>query len=184
MITSTLLSMTASTPIWGKLADLFDRKLLVQLSLIIFVAGSALAGLSQSAEMLIAFRVVQGLGAGGMTALAVVVIADIISPRDRGRYMGYMGAVMGLATVSGPLLGGVITDASWLGWRWCFYVAVPFAAAALVLLQKTLHLDPRPKRVVKIATWGRCSSRRGSPACSSGSHWPARASPGGPGRPR
>jgi EmrB/QacA subfamily drug resistance transporter len=150
VITSTLLAMTASTPIWGKLADLLNRKMLVQIALTLFVAGSALAGLSQNAPTLIAFRVVQGLGAGGMTALAVVVIADIISPRQRGRYMGYMGAVMGLATVSGPLLGGVITDTSWLGWRWCFYVGVPFAAAALVLLQKTLHLPARPKRVVKI----------------------------------
>jgi EmrB/QacA subfamily drug resistance transporter len=150
VITSTLLATTASTPIWGKLADLLNRKLLVQISLIIFVASSALAGLSQSASMLIAFRFVQGLGAGGMTALAVVVIADIISPRERGRYMGYMGAVMGLATVTGPLLGGVITDTSWLGWRWCFYVGVPFAAGALVLLQKTLHLPPRPKRAVRI----------------------------------
>jgi EmrB/QacA subfamily drug resistance transporter len=150
VITATLLSTTASTPIWGKLADLLNRKLLVQISLVLFVASSALAGLSQSAAVLIAFRVVQGLGAGGMTALAVVVIADIISPRERGRYMGYVGAVMGLATVSGPLLGGVITDTSWLGWRWCFYVGVPFAAVAVVLLQKTLHLPPRPKRVVTI----------------------------------
>jgi EmrB/QacA subfamily drug resistance transporter len=150
VITATLLATTASTPIWGKLADLLNRKLLVQLSLTLFVVSSALAGLSQSAPMLIAFRTVQGLGAGGMTALAVVVIADIISPRERGRYMGYLGAVMGLATVSGPLLGGVITDTSWLGWRWCFYVGVPLAAVAVVLLQKTLHLPPRPKRAVSI----------------------------------
>lgn len=150
VITSTLLATTASTPIWGKLADLLNRKLLVQIALIMFVVSSALAGLSQSAAMLIGFRVLQGLGAGGMTALSVIVIADIISPRERGRYMGYMGAVMGLATVSGPLLGGLITDTSWLGWRWCFYVGVPFAGAALVLLQKTLHLPARVKRVVKI----------------------------------
>ena len=150
VITSTLLATTASTPIWGKLADLLNRKLLVQIALTMFVGSSALAGLSQSSAMLIGFRVLQGLGAGGMTALAVVVIADIISPRERGRYMGYMGAVMGLATVSGPLLGGVITDTSWLGWRWCFYVGVPFAAAALILLQKTLHLPARPARKVTI----------------------------------
>lgn len=150
VITSTLLATTASTPIWGKLADLLNRKLLVQISLVIFVVSSALAGLSTSAGMLIGFRVLQGLGAGGMTALSVVVIADIISPRERGRYMGYMGAVMGVATVVGPLLGGFITDVSWLGWRWCFYVGVPFAVAALVVLQKTLHLPKRPKRLVKI----------------------------------
>jgi EmrB/QacA subfamily drug resistance transporter len=150
VITSTLLATTASTPIWGKLADLLNRKVLVQVALVMFVASSALAGLSQSPGALIGFRVLQGLGAGGLTALAVVVIADIISPRERGRYMGYMGAVMGIATVSGPLLGGFITDAPGLGWRWCFYVGVPFALISLVLLQKTLHLPPLPRRVVKI----------------------------------
>jgi EmrB/QacA subfamily drug resistance transporter len=150
VITSTLLATTASTPIWGKLADLFNRKLLVQVALVLFVASSALAGLSTSASMLISFRVLQGLGAGGMTALAVVVIADLVSPRERGRYMGYLGGVMGLATVSGPLLGGLITDTPWLGWRWCFYVGVPFAAAAILLLQRTLHLPARPARKVQI----------------------------------
>jgi EmrB/QacA subfamily drug resistance transporter len=150
VVTSTLLATTASTPIWGKLADLLDRKLLTQISLVIFVLGSALAGLSQSPGVLIAFRAVQGLGAGGMTALAVVVIADIISPRERGRYMGYMGGVMALATIAGPLLGGVITDTSWLGWRWCFYVGAPIAGVAILVLQKTLHLPSRPARPVRI----------------------------------
>ncbi len=145
IVVSTLLATTVSTPIWGKLADLVDRKLLIQIALSIFVLGSALAGFSQNPEMLIGFRVVQGLGAGGLTALVQVAIADIISPRERGRYMGLIGAVMAVGTVGGPLLGGVITDS--LGWRWNFYIALPFAIAALVIIQRTLHL---PKRVGKV----------------------------------
>jgi EmrB/QacA subfamily drug resistance transporter len=148
VVTSTLLTLTVSTPIWGKLADLVDRKLLVQLALILYVVGSLLAGLSQSTGWLIACRAVQGLGAGGTTALTQVILSDLVSPRDRGRYMGYLGAVMALGTVAGPLIGGVLTDSS-LGWRACFYVGVPFAAAAIVLLQKTLHL-PRRRREVRI----------------------------------
>jgi EmrB/QacA subfamily drug resistance transporter len=147
VVTATLLATTVSTPIWGKLADLTNRKLLIQLSLVIFVVGSGLAGLAQSTEMLIFFRVLQGLGAGGLTALVQVVMADIIPPRERGRYMGLLGAVMAVATVGGPLLGGVITDS--VGWRWNFYIAVPFAIAAIILLQRTLHI-PTHKRKVTI----------------------------------
>jgi EmrB/QacA subfamily drug resistance transporter len=148
VVTATLLTLTVSTPIWGKLADLVDRKLLVQLALIIYVVGSLLAGLSQSTSWLIACRALQGIGAGGTTALTQVILSDLVSPRDRGRYMGYLGAVMALGTVAGPLIGGLLTDSS-LGWRACFYVGVPFAAAAIVLLQKTLHL-PRRRREVRI----------------------------------
>ncbi|GAA1445801.1 MDR family MFS transporter [Leifsonia poae] len=147
VVTATLLATTVSTPIWGKLADLTNRKLLIQLSLVIFVVGSGLAGLSQSTEMLIFFRVLQGLGAGGLTALVQVAMADIIPPRDRGRYMGLLGAVMAVATVGGPLLGGVITDS--VGWRWNFYISVPFAVAAIIVLQRTLHI-PTHKRKVTI----------------------------------
>ncbi|MTD15890.1 DHA2 family efflux MFS transporter permease subunit [Nakamurella sp. YIM 132087] len=152
VVTATLLATTVSTPIWGKFADLFNRKLLVQLSLAIFVIGSALAGLSQNSGELIGFRVLQGLGAGGLTALATVIIADIISPRERGRYMGLLGAVMAVGTVGGPLLGGVITDS--IGWRWNFYVGVPLAAVAIVLLQKTLHLPTRRRDGVRIDVLG------------------------------
>ena len=147
VVTSTLLALTVSTPVWGKLSDLFDRKLLVQTGLAIYVGGSVLAGLSQSTGMLIAFRVVQGIGVGGLTALVQVILADLVSPRERGRYAGYLGAVFGVGTVIGPLLGGVVTDG--LGWRWCFYIGVPFAAAAFVVLQRTLHL-PRHRREVSI----------------------------------
>ncbi|MFF8813723.1 MDR family MFS transporter [Streptomyces pactum] len=149
VVTAALLAMTAATPLWGKLSDLFSKKLLVQASLVIYVAGSVVAGLSQSAGMLIACRVVQGIGVGGLSALAQIVMAAMISPRERGRYSGYLGATFAVATVGGPLLGGVITDTSWLGWRWCFYVGVPFAVIALVVLQKTLKL-PVVKRDVKV----------------------------------
>ncbi|MFF4144573.1 MFS transporter [Streptomyces sp. NPDC001698] len=152
VVTAALLSMTAATPLWGKLADLYSKKALVQIALVIFVLASACAGLSQNPAMLIACRVVQGIGTGGLSALAQIVMAAMISPRERGRYSGYLGATFAVATVGGPLLGGVITDTSWLGWRWCFYVGVPFAVIALIVLQKTLHL-PVVKREVKV-DWG------------------------------
>jgi EmrB/QacA subfamily drug resistance transporter len=148
VITATLLTTAISTPIWGKLADLTNRKVLFQLAIAIFVLATAAAGFSQNAEMLIAFRAVQGLGAGGLAALSQVLMADIISPRERGRYMGLFGAVMAVATVGGPLLGGVITDA-W-GWRWNFYVALPFAIAALIIVQRTLHVTTVERRKVSI----------------------------------
>lgn len=149
VVTAALLSMTATTPLWGKLADLFSKKLLVQIALIIYVAGSVVAGLAQNTGMLIACRVVQGIGVGGLTALAQIIMAAMIAPRERGRYSGYLGATFAVATVGGPLLGGVITDTDWLGWRWCFYVGVPFAIIALIVLQKTLKL-PVVKRQVKV----------------------------------
>ncbi|MFH8417006.1 MFS transporter [Streptomyces collinus] len=149
VVTASLLTMTASTPLWGKLADLFSKKLLIQFALIIFVLGSAAAGMSQNPGMLITFRAVQGIGMGGLSALAQIIMAAMISPRERGRYNGYLGATFATAMVGGPLVGGVITDTDWLGWRWCFYVGVPFAVIALIVLQKTLHL-PVVKRKVKV----------------------------------
>jgi EmrB/QacA subfamily drug resistance transporter len=140
VITATLLTTTATTPIWGKLADLFSRKLLVQLALVIYVAGSAIAGFAPNIAWLIGARAVQGIGVGGLTALVQVVMAAMIAPRERGRYSGYLGAVFALATISGPLLGGLIVDTSWLGWRWCFFVGAPFAVLSFFVLQKTLHL--------------------------------------------
>ncbi|KJK35867.1 transporter [Streptomyces variegatus] len=149
VVTASLLTMTASTPLWGKLADLFSKKLLIQFALVIFVLGSAAAGMSQNPAMLITFRAVQGIGMGGLSALAQIIMAAMISPRERGRYNGYLGATFATAMVGGPLVGGVITDTDWLGWRWCFYVGVPFAVIALIVLQKTLHL-PVVKRKVKV----------------------------------
>jgi len=148
VVTATLLTTAISTPVWGKLADLVDRKLLIQLALVIFVLATAAAGFAQDTGTLIAFRAVQGLGAGGLAALSQVIMADILSPRERGRYMGLFGAVMAVATVGGPLLGGLITDS--IGWRWNFYVAIPFAIAALVILQRTLHLPRRRRDRVSI----------------------------------
>ncbi|MEZ7156024.1 DHA2 family efflux MFS transporter permease subunit [Streptomyces sp. MAD19A] len=149
VVTASLLTMTASTPLWGKLADLISKKALVQTALVVFVIGSIVAGTAQNPGMLITARAIQGLGGGGLAALAQIIMAAMISPRERGRYSGYLGATFAVATVGGPLLGGVITDTSWLGWRWCLYVGVPFALIALVVLQKTLNL-PLVKREVKV----------------------------------
>ncbi|WP_371627848.1 MFS transporter [Streptomyces sp. NBC_01116] len=140
VVTATLLASTASTPIWGKLADLFSKKLLLQIAIGLFVVSSIACGFAQSTEQLIAFRAVQGLGMGALQVLVQVIIAAMISPKERGRYNGYLGGVMAVATVGGPLLGGFITDASWLGWRWCFFIAVPFTLVASVILARTLHL--------------------------------------------
>ncbi|YCK33270.1 MDR family MFS transporter [Actinomadura sp. ATCC 39365] len=150
---ATMLTMTVSTPLWGKLSDLFGRKLLFQTALGLFVAASLVAGLSQNMGQLIAARAVQGLGVGGLSALAQVILGDIVSPRERGRYSGYMGAVFGISTVAGPLLGGFIVDTDWLGWRWCFYVVVPFAIVAFAVVQKVLRL-PKVKRNTSIDIWG------------------------------
>ncbi len=147
VVVATLLTMTATTPIWGKLADQFSQKVLVQSALIIFSIGSVIAGLAPSMEVLIGARAIQGLGVGGLTALVQVVIATMVSPRERGRYSGYIGAVFALATVSGPLVGGLLVDT--VGWRWCFYSGLPVALLAFVVLQKTLHL-PVIKRDVHI----------------------------------
>lgn len=149
VVTATLLTLTASTPIWGKFSDQFDRKLLMQIAIIVYIAGSVLAGAAHGIGLLIAARAIQGVGAGGITALTQIILAAMIPPRERGRYSAYIGAVFALATLLGPLIGGVIVDTSWLGWRWCFYVGVPVAAVALVVLQLTLHL-PSTRRSVQV----------------------------------
>ncbi|MBK1782996.1 MDR family MFS transporter [Prauserella cavernicola] len=150
VVTATLLTATASTPIWGKLADLYNKKTLVQIAIVIFLLGSVISGFAQDAGQLIAARAFQGLGVGGLQALVQVVIAAMIPPRERGRYNGLLGGVMAVATVSGPLLGGVIADTDWLGWRWCFFVGVPVALAALVVLERTLHLPTVRRDEVRI----------------------------------
>lgn len=148
VVVATMLTMTATTPIWGKLADLFSKKLLVQIALLIYSVGSVVAAIAPSMEVLIGARAFQGLGVGGLTALVQVVIASMVPPRERGRYSGYIGAVFASATVSGPLIGGLVVDSA-LGWRGTFIIGLPFAAIAFVVLQKTLHL-PTIKRDVKI----------------------------------
>jgi EmrB/QacA subfamily drug resistance transporter len=148
VLVATMLAMTATTPIWGKLADLFPKKLMMQVALVVYVSGSALAGMAQSMSWLIGARVVTGLGVGGVMALIQIIIGSMVSPRERGRYSGYIGAAFGLATLIGPLVGGVIVDSP-LGWRGCFYVGLPFAILAFFILQLKLHL-PTTKRKVSI----------------------------------
>ncbi|RZQ62541.1 MDR family MFS transporter [Amycolatopsis suaedae] len=147
VVTTELLAMTATVPLWGKLADLYNKKLLVQLSLALFVVGSLVAGFSTSIEVLIGSRIAQGVGAGGLTALAPIILALIVSPRELGKYNGVFGAVFAVGTVAGPLIGGLMVDTSWLGWRWCFFLGVPLALAAIVLLQRTLNLPTVRKEV-------------------------------------
>jgi EmrB/QacA subfamily drug resistance transporter len=147
IVTTELLAMTATVPLWGKMADLYSKKLLIQLSLGLFVAGSLIAGLTPNVEVLIFSRVVQGVGAGGMSALAMIVMAAMIPPRELGRYSGIFGAVFGVATIAGPLIGGILVDTPWLGWRWCFFIGVPFSLAAIALLQRTLHLPVIRRKV-------------------------------------
>jgi len=134
--TAYLLAQTVVTPLYGKLGDLFGRRIVLQVGLVIFLVGSALCGLSQSFPELIAFRALQGLGGGGLMVSAQAAIGDVVAPRDRGRYQGLFGAVFGLATVIGPLIGGALTTG--LSWRWIFYVNLPLGAGAMVVLAATL----------------------------------------------
>src|SRR5215469_16381808 len=143
VVTAYVLASTVTTPLYGKLGDLFGRKRLLMTAIVIFLAGSALSGLAHSMDQLIAFRALQGLGAGGLLTGAIATIGDLVSPRERGQYMGYIMGVMTLAMIAGPLVGGYITDN--FSWRWIFYINMPIGGAALAYLWLTLHL-PR-KRV-------------------------------------
>lgn len=141
VVTAYLLASTTSTPLYGKISDLYGRKQVFQAAIVIFLVGSALSGLAQSMGQLIAFRAVQGLGAGGLMALAIAIVGDVVSPRERGRYQGYIAAVFAVASVAGPLLGGFLVDH--LSWRWAFYVNLPVGIAALLVTSVALDLPFR-----------------------------------------
>jgi EmrB/QacA subfamily drug resistance transporter len=136
VVTSYLLASTVSTPLWGKLGDLYGRKAFFQAAIVIFLIGSALSGMAQNLDMLIAFRAVQGLGAGGLIVGAQAIIGDVVAPADRGRYTGLIGSAFAVASVAGPLVGGFFTDS--LTWRWVFYINLPIGALALVVVAAVL----------------------------------------------
>jgi EmrB/QacA subfamily drug resistance transporter len=151
VVTGYLLASTISTPLYGKLGDLYGRKRIFQAAIVVFLAGSALCGLSQSMGELIAFRTVQGIGGGGLMVLAQAIIGDVVAPRDRGRYQGVFGAVFGLSSVAGPLIGGFLVDNA--SWRWIFYVNLPVGIVALAVIAVALEL-PAQQREVRIDVRG------------------------------
>ena len=153
VVTAYLLTSTASTPLYGKISDLYGRRPVYQFAIIIFLIGSFLAGASTSMEQLIATRALQGLGAGGLMGLTFVIVGDLVSPRERGKYQGLFGAVWGISSVAGPLLGGFFSDNETIlgitGWRWIFYINLPFGLLAMAVTAMVLHI-PKVKREHKI----------------------------------
>ena len=149
VVTAYLLTSTASTPLYGKISDIYGRRIVFQFAIVTFLLGSLLAGASQNMEQLIATRALQGLGAGGLMALTFVIIGDIVPPRERGKYQGYFGAVWGLSSVAGPLLGGFFSDNGQIlgisGWRWIFLINLPLGIASLIITSAVLHI-PKVKR--------------------------------------
>ncbi|AWL38184.1 MFS transporter [Streptomyces sp. SM18] len=141
VVTAYLLAATAATPLWGKLGDQYGRKKLFQTAIVIFLVGSALCGLAQSMPQLIGFRALQGLGGGGLMVLSMAIVGDIVTPRERGKYQGLFGAVFGVTSVLGPLLGGFFTQH--LSWRWVFYINLPIGVVALLVIAAVLHIPVR-----------------------------------------
>src|SRR5258705_7907546 len=143
VVTAYLLASTASTPLYGKVSDLYGRRPLLMFAIGTFLVGSLLAGLSQNMAELIAFRGIQGLGAGGLMTLAFTIVSDVVAPRDRPRYQGIFGAVFGLSSVAGPLVGGYFAQHDW---RWIFYLNVPLAIVAIFVCYSVLRLVPHTRR--------------------------------------
>ena len=196
VVTSYLLAMTIATPLFGKFGDLWGRKLLYQIATMGILGSSVLAGLAPTMLVLIGARAIQGFASGGIIVLVQAIIADVVSPRERGRYQGYYAAVFGAATIIGPLVGGILTDS--LSWRWIFFINVPLCIAGFVCVRRVLPQSPRRREVridwvgtavltvsitalVLLTTWGgarvrlgiagdpraRGSRRSGSVSCSS-----------------
>ncbi|MFE9825047.1 DHA2 family efflux MFS transporter permease subunit [Streptomyces sp. NPDC005791] len=141
VVTAYMLAATAATPLWGKLGDQYGRKKLFQTAIVIFLIGSALCGMAQNMPQLIGFRALQGLGGGGLMVLSMAIVGDIVTPRERGKYQGLFGAVFGVTSVLGPLLGGFFTEH--LSWRWVFYVNLPVGVVALLVIAAALHIPVR-----------------------------------------
>ncbi|WP_328537411.1 MDR family MFS transporter [Streptomyces sp. NBC_00344] len=169
VVTAYTLATAASTPIWGKVGDMYGRKGAFLTSIVVFLVGSALSGMAQDMSQLIGFRAIQGLGAGGLMVGVMAIIGDLIPPRERGKYQGMMAGVMAVAMIGGPLVGGAITDH--LGWRWTFYINLPLGAVALAMVTAVLHLPKKRARgridylgtalltvgivsIVLVTTWG------------------------------
>jgi EmrB/QacA subfamily drug resistance transporter len=151
VVTAYLLGATVTMPLWGRASDLYGRKPLFLAAIAVFLTGSALSGAAQDLGQLIGFRALQGLGAGGLMTLAMAIVAEIVSPRERGRYQGYIQLIFVIASVAGPLLGGAFADH--LSWRWVFYVNLPIGAAAVALIVSSLRL-PTERRPVRIDSTG------------------------------
>ncbi|MEU9345087.1 MDR family MFS transporter [Streptomyces sp. NPDC048278] len=169
VVTAYTLATAASTPLWGKLGDMYGRKGAFMTSIVIFLIGSALSGMAQDMGQLIGFRAIQGLGAGGLMVGVMAIIGDLVPPRERGKYQGMMAGVMALAMIGGPLVGGTITD-NW-GWRWAFYINLPLGVVALAAISAVLHLPKKRSKtridylgaglltlgitsIVLVTTWG------------------------------
>lgn len=177
VVTAYLLAATAATPLWGKLGDQYGRKKLFQTAIVIFLVGSALCGMAQNMPQLIGFRALQGLGGGGLMVLSMAIVGDIVTPRERGKYQGLFGAVFGMTSVLGPLLGGFFTEH--LSWRWVFYINLPIGIVALLVIAAPCTSRSDAPDTAS-TTWAPSSSPPSPPAWSLS---PRSAAPPGPGVP-